>query len=244
MNNKLSNGLKITWLGHSCMLFETPGGKSLLADPWLMGNPKCPEPYKTNGVDKLDYMLISHGHFDHIGDAVTVAKATKATVVCVFETSVWLGKKGVENVAPMNKGGTMALPGSENITVTMVHADHSCGITDDDGSIIYGGEPCGYVITFENGYKVYFAGDTAVFGDMALIAELYQPDLSILPIGDRFVMSPKEAAKAIELLGAKRVVPMHFGTFPLLTGTPDALESLIEGKGVELLTLEPGETVD
>jgi L-ascorbate metabolism protein UlaG (beta-lactamase superfamily) len=163
--------------------------------------------------------------------------------VGIYETVSWLNSKGIENAAPMNKGGTIALAGSSTITVTMVHADHSCGITGDDGELIYGGEAVGYVIKFENGYCIYHAGDTAVFGDMALIAELYSPDLCVLPIGDRFVMSPREAAKACKLLGAKMVVPMHFGTFPLLTGTPQEFARLVADQGVEVPTLKPGEAL-
>jgi L-ascorbate metabolism protein UlaG (beta-lactamase superfamily) len=183
-------------------------------------------------------MLCTHGHFDHIGDAVTVAKAAQPTVVGIFELCSWMERKGVKNTAPMNKGGSMRLG---EITVTMVHADHSCGITEDDGSIVYGGEAVGYVITFENGFRLYHAGDTAVFGDMKLIGDLYKPDLALLPVGDRFVMSPREAALAARLLGVSAVVPMHFGTFPLLTGTPEALQA--ESPELQVVTLTPGQAL-
>lgn len=237
----LNNGLQLTWLGHSTFSITSPGGKTLLIDPWVQGNPACPEEIKNRGFEKLDYMLVTHGHYDHIGDAVEIGKKTQPLTVGIFETAGWLQKKGLQKIAPMNKGGTMALEGSD-IKATMVHADHSCGITDGD-QIIYGGEAAGYVVEFENGYKIYHAGDTAVFGDMALIAELYEPDLLLLPIGDRFVMSPREAARACELMGVKKAIPMHFGTFPLLTGTPEEFEKLVAPLGVEVITLKPGETL-
>ena len=240
----LNAGIKLTWLGHATFLAESPNGKRILIDPWVDGNPACPDQYKGGGIKELDIMLCTHGHFDHIGDAPPIAKATGCTVVGIFELINWLQKKGgaEEKCIPMNKGGTVDVGG---IKVTMTHAVHSCGILDDDGQIVYGGEAAGYVIEFENGYKVYHAGDTAVFNDMALIGELYQPDLCLLPIGDHFTMSPKEAAKAIRLLNAKAVVPMHFGTFPLLTGTPDKLRELTADiPGLQIYALEPGQTLE
>lgn len=165
----LTDGTKLTFLGHSTFTLKTPGGKNLILDPWVENNPRCPEENKD--VGPLDMMLITHGHYDHIQDAVAIGKETNAQAVCVFETAAWLGSKGLKNAAPMNKGGTLVQDG---LKITMVHADHSCGITDGD-QIVYGGEPGGYVITLENGYKIYHTGDTAVFGDMALIAHIYQP---------------------------------------------------------------------
>ena len=238
MASQLTEGLQLTYLGHSTFHLITPSGQKLLIDPWVMNNPRTPADKKDIGP--LDKMLITHGHYDHIQDAVEIGKATKAQAIAVFETAGWLGKKGIENAAPMNKGGTLVADG---LKITMVHADHSCGITDGD-QIIYGGEPGGYIIELENGYKLYHAGDTAVFGDMKLIAEIYRPDIALLPIGDRFVMSPTEAAYACRLLGVPQVIPMHYATFPLLTGTPEAFQAALNDLNVhtEVLVMEPGET--
>jgi len=228
-------GIKLTWLGHATFRVETPGGKTIYIDPWVMGNPMCPEADKN--VRKADVMLCTHGHFDHIGDAVEIAKKHNPVVAGIFELCGWLEKKGAKQTSPMNKGGSQTLG---DIRVTMVHADHSCGIQDGD-QIVYGGEACGYVIEFENGVKIYHAGDTNVFGDMAIIRDLYAPEIVMLPIGDRFTMSPREAAYACNLLKPKWVIPMHFGTFPLLTGTPGQLQKL--AKGVEVVEMTPGKTM-
>jgi L-ascorbate metabolism protein UlaG (beta-lactamase superfamily) len=230
------DSIHVTWLGHSTFKLETPEGKTVLIDPWVMGNPACPESAKK--FEKIDLMLCTHGHFDHIGDAVTLAKRYKPNVVGIFELCGWLEKKGVENTSPMNKGGTQIV---EGISVTMVHADHSCGITEDDGSIVYGGEPCGYVLEFPNGMKLYHAGDTNVFGDMHIIRELYAPEIALLPIGDHFTMGPREVAYACNLLRPRIVIPMHFGTFPLLKGTPADLEKVADDLGIHVLELKPGE---
>lgn len=227
-------GVKLTWLGHATFRIET-SGQTVLVDPWVMGNPLCPD--KEKKVKKVDVMLCTHGHFDHIGDAVEIAKQHDPTVVGIFELCAWMEKKGVKKTSPMNKGGTQAVG---DIRVTMVHADHSCGILDGD-QIIYGGEACGFVIEFQNGLKIYHAGDTAVFGDMQIIRELYAPDIVLLPIGDHYVMSPREAAYACKLLKPKAVVAMHFGTFPVLTGTPAELKKLV--KDVEVVEMKPGQTL-
>ncbi len=228
--------LSITWLGHSTFILTSPGGKRIVTDPWLEGNPSCPASMKK--IDKADLILISHGHFDHAGDAVTVARATGATVVGIFELCSWLESKGVQKTSGMNIGGTQKIG---DIAVSMTMALHSSGAVED-GRSIYLGEPAGFVIAFEDGLRAYFAGDTAVFGDMRLIRELYAPEVAFLPIGDHFTMGPEAAAKACELLGVKQVVPMHWGTFPLLTGTPARLKELVQPLGVEVLTLKPGET--
>jgi L-ascorbate metabolism protein UlaG (beta-lactamase superfamily) len=228
-------GIKLTWLGHSTFRIETPGGKILYVDPWVAGNPACPEKERT--VQHVDILLCTHGHGDHIGDAVEICKKHQPTVVGIFELCLWLEKKGAKNIAPMNKGGSMTVG---DVRITMVHADHSCGIQDGD-QIIYGGEAVGYVMEFTNGVKLYHAGDTNVFGDMKIIHELYGPEIAMLPIGDRFTMSPREAAYACNLLKPKTVIPMHFGTFPLLTGTPGQLQKLVPG--VEVVEMKPGVTL-
>lgn len=229
------NGIKITWLGHATFRVETPGGKIILIDPWVMGNPVCPTTERN--VKKVDVMLCTHGHFDHIGDAVEIAKKHNPKVVGIPELCGWLAKKGVKQTAEMNKGGTQAV---DDIKVTMVHADHSCGIKDGD-EVVYGGEACGYVVEFANGVKIYHAGDTNVFGDMKIIRELYAPEIVMIPIGDHYTMGPREAAYACNLLKPKAVIPMHFGTFPPLVGRPSDLKKLVPD--VEIREMKPGETI-
>ena len=225
--------MQITWLGHGTFQFELPSGQVIVMDPWIDGNPAYPKGYEITQVDTL---CITHGHFDHIHDAVSLAKRFTPEVVGIFETCQWLETKGVGNVRAMNKGGTQKVGGVE---ITMTHAVHSCGILDE-GRIIYGGEAAGYVMRFEDGRTLYFAGDTNVFSDMQLIEQLYHPELAFLPIGDHFTMAPREAALACRLLQAKRVIPMHFGTFPLLTGRPEELQRLTAGSGTEIWSLQPG----
>jgi L-ascorbate metabolism protein UlaG (beta-lactamase superfamily) len=228
-------GIKLTWLGHATFRIQTPEGGIIIIDPWVMGNPMCPESEKT--VKKVDTLLCTHGHFDHIGDAVEIAKQHNPKVVGIAELCTWMGKKGVKQALPMNKGGTQTVG---DIKVTMVHADHSCGITDGD-QIVYGGEACGYVVEFSNGVKLYHAGDTNVFGDMQIIHDLYSPEIVMLPVGDYYTMGPREAAYACKLLKPKTVIPMHFGTFPVLTGAPGALRELV--RDVEIIEFKPGQTI-
>lgn len=235
---ELPSGLELTWLGHSTFLIKTPNGTSVLIDPWVMNNPACPDDHKS--IEQLDVMLITHGHFDHIDDAVGIAKQTRPQVVAIAETARWLGSKDVDDVIDMNKGGTVQV---RDIRAHMVHAVHSCGIKDGD-QIIYGGEAAGYVIELEDGFRIYHAGDTAVFSDMALIGRLLEPDIALLPIGDHYTMGPRSAAEAVRLLGVKTIVPMHFGTFPVLVGTPDDLRrEAIDVSGLEVVELTPGKPV-
>jgi L-ascorbate metabolism protein UlaG (beta-lactamase superfamily) len=235
----INRGFALTWLGHNTFKLVTRGGRIVLIDPWVEGNPACPKDQRT--FDKLDVMTISHGHGDHMGDAVTLGKKFKPTIVCNYEIHQYLSRKGVTNTSPMNKGGTQEAAG---LKFTMVHAIHSSGI-EDGGAMIYGGEPCGFVITLEDGTRIYHAGDTAVCAEMALIAEIYAPEIALLPIGDLYTMSPREAAVAARMLKPKWIVPAHYGTFPALTGTPEALCEELAKQGVtaEVVVLRPGETL-
>ncbi|MBZ5503018.1 MAG: metal-dependent hydrolase [Acidobacteriia bacterium] len=233
-----TRGNKLTWLGHSAFRITTPSGSVILVDPWVQSNPACPEALKK--FERLDTLLITHGHFDHIADAIALAKEFQPQVAGIYETCLWLESKGVARTSAMNKGGTQRLG---EIEITMVHALHSCGIQDGD-KIIYGGEACGYIIRLPGRLTVYHAGDTAVFGDMKLISELYAPDVALLPIGDHFTMGPREAALAIRLLGVRHVIPIHHGTFPVLTGTPDALRRLTQDiASLEIHALKPGDSI-
>lgn len=226
--------LSITWYGHASFLLTTPGGRRIVFDPWLT-NPKAPAGAR---IDKADVICVSHGHSDHTTDVVSIARATGAPVVAIFELATYFEGKGLKDTIGMNVGGTVDVKG---LKITMTPAVHSSGVMED-GQSIYLGEPAGYVVRLEDGRALYFAGDTALFGDMRLIGELYKPDMAFLPIGDHFTMGPAEAARAAEMLGVKQVVPMHFGTFPVLTGRPGDLRELV-GAGVNVIETHPGDTV-
>ena len=229
--------IEITWLGHGTFQLRLDSGEVVLLDPWTDGNPSYPAGHV---FDRLDTIFITHGHFDHIHDAIPLAKRFSPKVVSIYETCAWLESKGVKNTMPMNKGGSQRVG---PVTVTMTHAAHSCGI-QDEGGIVYGGEAAGYVIEFVDSRRLYFAGDTNVFSDMELIRQLYEPELAFLPIGDLFTMGPREAAVACRLLRPKKVIPMHFGTFPPLTGTPERLTELLrDSPGIQVWPLEIGNAV-
>jgi len=227
------SALSITWFGHATFVVTTPAGKRIVFDPWLTGNPKAPADAK---IDKADVICVTHGHSDHTGDVLTVARGTGAPVVAVFELANYFQSKGVKDVVPMGSGGTADVKG---LKISLTDAHHTSSI--DDGKV-YVGTACGFVVRLEDGRAIYFAGDTALFGDMRLIKDLYAPEIAFLPIGDHFTMGPAAAAKAAEFLGVRQIVPMHYGTFPMLTGTPDELKRLVEPRGVDVLVLKPGET--
>ena len=209
--------VQLTWLGHSAFQAISPTGKVVLFDPWL-DNPKAPQGAKD--ISRVDLILISHGHSDHLGNAVEIAKRTGATVLAIYEVYLYLASCGLTKAQAINKGGTVSVDG---IKVTMVDAKHSSTI-DADGKVIPGGEAAGYVVEFENGTRLYHAGDTSLFMDMKLIGEIYKPDVALIPIGGLYTMGPPEAAKACEMLNPKHIIGMHYGTFPALAGTPAELK--------------------
>jgi L-ascorbate metabolism protein UlaG (beta-lactamase superfamily) len=228
--------IQITWLGHATFELRFDTGEVLIFDPWIEGNPAYPKNYK---IAKVDVIAASHAHSDHIGGLIALAKEFQPKIVCIYEIATWLQSKGIQNTIGVNKGGTLDLGFAK---LTMTHAIHSSAIQDGD-KMLYGGEAAGYILTARDGRRAYFAGDTALFGDMALIAQLYEPEIAFLPIGDHFTMGPHEAAQAARLLKVKRVIPMHYGTFPALTGRPEEIGAELKKDGIEVWTLKQGETV-
>jgi L-ascorbate metabolism protein UlaG (beta-lactamase superfamily) len=229
--------LKVTWLGHAAFLLQSPSGKTVLIDPWL-DNPKAPSSVKD--ISEVDLILVTHGHSDHVGNTIEIARRTNAKVVSVFELYLFLQSQGVTTAQGMNKGGTLDFDG---IKVTMVDAQHSSDIDLDD-KVVPGGEAAGFVVEFENSFTVYHAGDTAVFGDMQLIRRLYKPTAVLLPIGGCYTMGARQAAVACEFLDPKYIIGMHYGTFSILKGTPDELKKNLPVKlRKRVIELEPGKTI-
>lgn len=232
----------ITWFGHACVEVVTPGGKTVLFDPWF-ANPKSPR--APEDVTRCDLMLVTHGHGDHLGNALQIASRTRPAWPAIHELSLWLGRNyaGKDSVIGMNKGGTVEASG---LRVSMTSADHSAGDWNAGGeTTLYLGEPAGFVVELEDGTRLYHAGDTAVFGDMRLIGELFRPDLAMLPIGGHYTMDPVGAALAVELLNVRHVMPIHYGTFPALAGTPGELRAALTARGLANVTVhdpEPGAT--
>jgi L-ascorbate metabolism protein UlaG (beta-lactamase superfamily) len=231
------HGTRITWLGHSTVLIQTAKGTNILIDPFITGNPKYPKDFAL--PEKIDYILVTHGHNDHVGDAVPVAAKHNSTVVAVYELANYLAAHGVAQIIGISIGGTVQL---EEVAATMVEAKHSSSVQDEQG-VHYVGNATGFVLTIADGPVLYHAGDTAVFGDMALIRELYRPEAAMLPIGGHYTMGPREAALAARLLGVKTILPIHFGTVPPLKGTPDQLAALLD-ENVQVVRWQPGETIE
>lgn len=238
----MPQGVTVTWLGHATFLLGTPEGKTVLVDPWLKGNPRCPRSFHQAESDAI---LITHAHGDHTGDAVEAAGRCRGRIVAMVELAAILGGRGIpeSRLVAMNKGGRVELP-EAGIAVTMTDARHSSSMSDEAGRPIYAGEPAGYVVHFADGTALYLAGDTCLFGDMALIRTLEAPTVAILPIGDFYTMDPRAAAHACRLLEVSRVIPCHYGTFPVLTGTPGQLRDECRKLGLdtEVIELSPGET--
>ena len=238
------SGVNIQWLGHSTFVITTPEGKTILVDPWVRSNPRCPQ--EAHGIAP-DAILITHGHNDHIGDVFEVAERCKGPIVGIFDLTSWLGTRGVasEKLVGMNKGGTVELEDLD-VRVSMTDARHSSAFTDEDGGSTYLGEAAGLILEFSTGETLYIAGDTSLFGDMAWIAELYGPTVGILPIGDVYTMDPLQAALAADLLELEFVIPCHYGTFDALTGTPAELVEYLQTYELEIdvIELKPGESHD
>jgi L-ascorbate metabolism protein UlaG (beta-lactamase superfamily) len=243
--------IEVLWLGQAGFRITTPGGKVIVIDPWVRTNPKTPAQYKDlDALGKVDLILVTHAHFDHFADAPDLAKKNNAPMygpAGLGSTVVTLGILPA-NLAPrFGKGGTIAPFGPGGVKITATHAEHSSELvwknpaTGKDETHP-GGEPVGYVIELENGFKIYHMGDTGIFGDLQLIGNYYKPDLVLMPIGRHFVMSPEDAAFVTEnYLKPKFVIPMHYGTIPVLTGKPEEYIKALGSTSVKVLPIQPGE---
>jgi len=232
---------RLTWLGHATFQIISPQGKVILIDPWLEKNPACPPECKQ--LEHVDLILVTHGHTDHSGDVLRLAKQHHPTIIAMLELMEWLASKGADHTVELNKGGSLIF---EGIKVTMTHAVHSSSV-EDEGQIQCVGEAAGYLLELENGLKLYHAGDTDVFGDMALIRDLLAPDIALLPIGGGYTMGPQAAALATRFLGVTSVVPMHYGIFSACKGMPQELRSALDTLGlasVEVIEMIPDQTID
>ena len=229
-------GTRVTWLGHATVLVQTPKGTNILIDPFIQNNPKYPRGFEL--PEKIHYILLTHGHGDHMSDAVPVAKKHNSNVAAIYELAAYVASQGADNITGFNIGGTVQL---DDVAVTMVEAKHSAGAEGKSGAQ-YAGVAVGFVLTIANGPVLYHAGDTTVFTDMKLIKELYRPELAMLPIGGFYTMGPREAALAARFIEPKAILPIHFGTFPPLTGTPDELDKHLKGT-IEVIRIAPGESI-
>lgn len=229
---------RFTWLGHATVRVDLAGGEVMVVDPWMEGNPSSPP--GAGELERLDLILVTHAHGDHLGDVVRLARRHGAPVVATYDLGEWFASQGVEDVRGMNLGGSQRLLGAR---VTQVRADHSSGFLSGDKSV-YGGVASGYVVRLADGFTFYHAGDTALFSDMRLIGELYQPQLAFLPIGDLYTMDPEQAAHAARLLGCRWVVPIHWGTFTALSGRPGELRDHLVAleSAIEVVALSPGDS--
>lgn len=227
-----------TYCGHSAVLIKA-GEKVIAIDPWLDGNPLCPTNLKNPA--RLDIIVLSHGHSDHAGDVTRLAKKFSSKIIATWELATLFSDEGIpsEQLVPMNKGGTLEIDG---LKISLTNAFHSSSFDSPKRGTIYAGEACGVVLN-DGTNCLYHAGDTALFSDMALIKEQHHPTIAFLPIGDRFTMGPAEAAKAAKLIGAKKNIPIHFGTFSLLTGTAEEFESACKASNVIARTMKPGEEI-